>query len=43
LVKYGERKDSFAVNSDPNSYSKYNANANANTNSNPYTLVKSHI
>ena len=41
MVKYGERKDSFAVNSDPNSYSKYNANAN--TNSNPYTLVKSHI
>ncbi len=39
MVKYGERKDSFAVNSDPNSYSKYNANAK----SNPYTLVKSHI
>jgi hypothetical protein len=35
LVKYGERKNSFAVNSDPNSYSKCNTDTNAYTDSDP--------
>ena len=28
MVKHGERKNSFAVNSDPNSYSKCNTDTN---------------
>ena len=35
MVKYGERKDSCAVNSDPNSYSKCNTDTNANSYSHP--------